>query len=126
MLNKCFDCHKPGSVEDDFKGNLPRCSHCDGLLRPAVVWFGEALPFEALQTAQTVASGCDLCLSIGTSGLVEPAASLPFVAKGQGAYLIEINPEKTPLTEHADLFLQGSADQILADMIEQVKQISMH
>ena len=94
----------------------PRCPRCGAFLRPGVVWFGEALPADALARAQLAAQSCDVALSIGTSSLVEPAASLPFLAKARGAYLIEINPTATPLTPHADLVLAGPAGQILPEL----------
>jgi NAD-dependent deacetylase len=94
----------------------PRCPRCGAPLRPGVVWFGEALPAEALASAHQVAQSCDVALSIGTSSLVEPAASLPLLAKARGAYLIEINPTATPLTPHANLVLAGPAGQILPEL----------
>ena len=126
MKNKCFDCDKSSTVDVNFEHGLPKCVDCGGLIRPAVVWFGEMLPLEALQNAQIAAKECDLCLSVGTSGVVEPAASLPFLAKAQGAYVIEINTEETPLTEQADLFLQDAADNVLPQLINKVKLALNH
>jgi NAD-dependent deacetylase len=71
---------------------VPRCSACGGLLRPDVVWFGESLPRTALETAIAAARECDVFLSVGTSNLVEPAASLPWVAAATGALVAVINP----------------------------------
>jgi NAD-dependent deacetylase len=62
-----------------------------------VVWFGERLPPEALHAAMRAAAACDVFLSVGTSGLVEPAASLPYTALERGARVIEVNPQPTPL-----------------------------
>lgn len=121
MKNKCFDCNKTSDSEVHLNNGLPHCTYCGGLIRPDVVWFGEALPFEALQNAQSAVTECGLCLSVGTSGVVEPAASLPFQAKAHGAYVVEINPEQTPLTEHADLFIQDSADKVLPEIIIELK-----
>jgi NAD-dependent deacetylase len=123
MKNICFDCSNPVTMEISFEDGIPQCLECGGLIRPGVVWFGEMLPYQALHNAQQAANECHLCLSIGTSGVVEPAASIPFMARGNGAYLIEINPEETPLTAHSDLFLQESADKILPDIIQQIKSI---
>jgi len=83
--------------------------HPDGLARPAVIWFGESLPVDALNQATEAAYHCDLCLSIGTSTLVQPAASLPFVALSSGATVIEINPLPTALSTKAQYSLQATA-----------------
>lgn len=80
---------------------LPRCA-CGGLLRPAVVWFGESLPPEALSAAEAAARGARLVLVAGTSSMVYPAAALPDVARAAGAYVVEINPEPTPLSPRVD------------------------
>ncbi len=86
----------------------PRCE-CGALLRPNVVWFGEGLQPEVLRTAFDAARGCQVMLVIGTSGVVEPAASLPRVAKGSGTRVIEINIEATPISRYADEVLLGPA-----------------
>ena len=91
----------------------PRCPLCNHLLRPDVVWFGEGLPRDALQAALETASRAELMLIVGTSAMVEPAASLPLLAKQNGATLIEINPEETPLSPHVDEVLRGPAGQML-------------
>jgi NAD-dependent deacetylase len=83
--------------------------HVQGLARPGVVWFGESLPPEAMNRATAAAIDCDLCLSIGTSTLVQPAASLPFVALQSGATVIEINPVPTALSSKAHFSLQTTA-----------------
>lgn len=83
--------------------------HPDGFARPGVVWFGEALPPGLLNQAMSAASDCDVCLSIGTSTLVQPAASLPFVALDSGATVIEINPVPTTLSARAHFSLQTTA-----------------
>jgi NAD-dependent deacetylase len=79
------------------------------LLRPDVVWFGEALPEGALRRAQEAAAQCDLFLSIGTSTMVYPAAELPFIAGSNGATVVEINPDVTPLSRLADFVLREKA-----------------
>ncbi len=86
----------------------PRCK-CGALLRPNVVWFGESLPPEALQAAFDAACSCQVMLVIGTSGVVEPAASLPRVAKQSGAWVIEINVETTPISRYTDETILGPA-----------------
>jgi len=87
--------------------------HPDGLARPAVVWFGESLPQGAMNTAMEQAAACDVCFSIGTSSLVQPAASLPYLALDSGASLIEINPLPTPLSARATFNLYSSAAEAL-------------
>jgi NAD-dependent deacetylase len=88
------------------------------MLRPDVVWFGESLPQEALAVAFTAAEQCDLFLSIGTSALVQPAASLPLVALEQGTVVVEINPDTTPLTSRATHVLRGPAGQVLPALVK--------
>ncbi|MGQ0603603.1 MAG: Sir2 family NAD-dependent protein deacetylase, partial [Anaerolineales bacterium] len=106
---KCFDCERFAEtwVED---GNIPpTCPACGGYLRPDVVWFHEPLPHTALTAATEAAQICNVFFSIGTSGIVEPAASLPFEALRHGAVVVEVNPDDTPLTAHATYTLRGPA-----------------
>jgi NAD-dependent deacetylase len=96
----------------------PRCPHCGHYLRPDVVWFGENLSRVALERAIDAAQRCDLFFSIGTSALVQPAASLPLLAVENGAALVEVNPDKTPLTHAADYALHGPAGEVLPALLE--------
>jgi NAD-dependent deacetylase len=91
----------------------PRCPACGALARPDVVWFGEALPGDVLGAALDAARRCKLMLVIGTSALVQPAASLPLLALENGAHLVEINPQPTPLSHLADEVLREPAAQAL-------------
>lgn len=104
----------------------PRCPRCGSFLRPDVVWFGEMLPPHALQAAIEVARTCDLFFSIGTSGLVHPAASLPYEALQHGAMFVEINPDVTPLTAHATYALRGPAGRILPTLVRAAWPVSHH
>jgi len=88
--------------------------HPDGLARPGVVWFGESLPADVLNRTMAHAYECDVCFSIGTSTLVQPAASLPFIALNSGATVIEINPAPTALSAAAQFSLQATAAEALA------------
>jgi NAD-dependent deacetylase len=97
----------------------PRCARCGAFLRPDVVWFGEMLPAGALEAASEAARECDLFLSIGTSSLVYPAAALPYEALENGATLVEINPNETPLTRHADYSLRGLAGEALPRLLRE-------
>ena len=90
----------------------PHCS-CGGLIRPDVVWFGEMLPRDQLDAAFEAAHSCEIMFVAGTSGIVQPAASLPILAKQSGATLIEVNIEPTPISSFADYSFQGKAGEVL-------------
>ena len=124
MRNKCHSCGRVYEEEVEFKnGELPTCPHCGGLIRPDVVWFGEMLPADAIQSAQQAAAAAEVFFSIGTSAQVEPAASLPYLAKGNGAYLVEINPEPTPLTDVADEAFLMPAEEVLPLLVIALERI---
>lgn len=91
----------------------PRCPACGALARPDVVWFGEALPGAVLAEAMDASRRCELMLVVGTSALVQPAASLPLLALDNGAHLVEINPQATPLSHLAGEVLREPAAQAL-------------
>lgn len=114
---KCFEEEVVVESWDDTGDVPPLCPRCGGFLRPDVVWFGEALPADALQTAVKAAQQCDLFLSVGTSALVHPAASLPTMALRAGATLVEINLEPTPLTPLAHYAWHGPAGQLLPALV---------
>jgi NAD-dependent deacetylase len=105
--------------EDD-PGIPPSCPGCGAFLRPGVVWFGEALPAGALEEAFDSARACDVFFSIGTSGLVQPAASLAFEAQRHGAVVVEVNPDETPLTTYADYSICGKAGEVLPTLAKAV------
>lgn len=110
---RCTGC---GRITVDFTPDLgtdPRCDQCGELLRPHVVWFGENLDYELLQSAFDASSTCDVMLVIGTSAVVQPSASFPVEAKSKGALLVEINVEPTPLSTLADITLLGKAGEIV-------------
>jgi NAD-dependent deacetylase len=113
-------CTRQGTTLEDRTTPLPeippRCPDCGDLLRPDVVWFGETLPSDVLEAAFAASAACDLMLVVGTSALVQPAASLPLIAKQNGAALVEINPQPTPLSDHADLTLRQLAAQALPQL----------
>jgi NAD-dependent deacetylase len=123
MRTKCFDCDRPAADFDRQAAVVPpRCVHCGGRLRPDVVWFGEMLPADAIDAAMWAAAQCEVFLSVGTSTVVEPAASLPFVARRAGAWVVEVNPEPTPLTVHARYVLAGSAAQMLPALVRALER----
>jgi NAD-dependent deacetylase len=117
---KCFEEGKPVETWEEGEEIPPRCPSCGGRLRPDVVWFGESLPPGALRSAQEAASACEIFFSIGTSTLVEPAASLPFIASLSGALVVEVNPQETPLTPSADFVLAGPAGEVLPALVKDV------
>ncbi len=94
----------------------PRCE-CGGLLRPAVVWFGEALPQDVWRNAAAAAERAAVFLVIGTSATVYPAAALALVAQRAGAKVVEINIEETPLSERIDVFLEGPSAELLPKLV---------
>lgn len=97
-------------------GALPRCN-CGELLRPDIVWFGEALDSNHIEAAVEVVRSADILLVVGTSSVVYPAAALPGMARRAGARVVEINPEETPLSREADVVLRGPAGVILPDLV---------
>ena len=118
---KCFDQWHPVESWPEGDDIPPLCPICGSLLRPNVVWFGENLPTAALHTAVQASQSCDIFLSIGTSALVQPAASLPLMALEHGATAVEINPQATPLTRWMDFVLTGAAGTVLPALVEMVK-----
>ena len=101
----------------------PSPHHPDGRARPGVVWFGEMLPEQAINRAILAAQRCDVCFSIGTSTLVQPAASLPFVALEAGAVVIEVNPAPTALSDQARFSLQATAAVALTEIAAALARI---
>jgi NAD-dependent deacetylase len=109
---RCLSCRArfeivPGQTRPD------ACVSCGDRLRPDVVLFGEMLPNGAYERAAEAAAECELCFVVGTSALVYPAASLPEIAKSSGAYLCEVNSERTPLSVFCDVVLNGRAGELL-------------
>lgn len=117
---RCSECYTFAETWDDDSESVPRCAECGGLLRPHVVWFGESLPRDQLEMAVEAARTCEVFFSIGTSGVVQPAASLAYAARNRGAALVEINLEPTPLTPKADYFFQGKSGEILPKLVKTV------
>jgi NAD-dependent deacetylase len=100
---------------------LPECARCGALLRPDVVWFGEAIPPQALADADEAAANCDVFLSIGTASVVYPAAGLAARARQYGATVIEINIEPTALTPLAHFSLRGPSGEVLPQLLQSLR-----
>ena len=109
---RCIACQDRYQIGKD-QSRPANCQSCGDRLRPDVVLFGEMLPSGAFEQSAKAASTCDLCIVVGTSALVYPAAELPMIAKSAGAYLCEVNPEITPLSDFCDEVLTGMAGQVL-------------
>lgn len=119
LRNKCVDCGRPIELAHEIDpAAIPCCEVCGGKIRPDVVWFGEMLPEETIEAAFTAAEEAEVFFSIGTSALVHPAASLPLVAKRRGAVLVEINPDRTPLSDIADFCFSAKSGELLPRLIE--------
>lgn len=121
VLNvRCSQC---GTFADDWSEEseeVPRCKKCNGLLRPNVVWFEESLPREQLESAVRAARNCQVFFSIGTSGVVQPAAALAHAARNEGAVVVEINADPTPLTPNVDFAFHGKSGEILPELVKTV------
>ncbi|MHC1729338.1 MAG: NAD-dependent deacetylase [Syntrophobacteraceae bacterium] len=96
---------------------MPACASCGSLLRPHVVWFGESLDPQVLQAAYEAIQTCDLMLVIGTSGTVQPAASMGIEAKRNGATVAEINLDPTPYTDIYQISITGKSGEILPQLL---------
>lgn len=120
---RCFDCAAPWDEELEVPDSIPErvapptCADCGGWIRPGIVWFGEMLPPKAFQDAVDASSSCDLMLVVGTSGIVQPAGSLPFAALERGKPVIEINPEESQLTAYLTHWWQGTAAEVLPELV---------
>ena len=114
----CNGCSRGGDAWRDDRVPLPlmpRCPHCGGLARPAVVWFGEPLAARDLQAARD-ATSCDVFLTVGTSAVVYPAAGLAQQARALGAFMAEINLEATPASGDVDVAIHAPAEEVLDEI----------
>ena len=121
---RCAACAAPHhlTIEERRADSPPACGLCGDPVRPDVVWFGESLPWDAVEEAAAAAQNCDVMLVVGTSGLVYPASQLPFVARQAGAAVIDVNPEPGPITTIADIFLQGRSGELLPALARAVRE----
>ena len=123
----CLSCKKRYD-RDEIQGRIkkgqkaPLCDDCGGLLKPATISFGQSMPEKETQEAYHRSSICDLLIVIGSSLVVQPAASMPLVAKRNGARLVIINRDPTPYDDMADLVIHGQAGPAMASILEHIKK----
>ena len=120
----CMNCSKriPLSPEIVSVQPYPRCEKCSSALKPDVVFFGEGIPMLEMIRANEEANKCNVMFIIGTSGVVYPAAEIPYISKSGGAVIVEINPEHTPFTSSiSDYFFKGTASEVLPKIIEYIE-----
>ena len=111
---RCTGCRAELDLCEAHNGSRPLlCGECKNAMRPDVVLFGEMLPPGVFEQASRQAEQCDLCFVIGTSALVYPAATLPEIAASAGAFVVEVNPERTPLSDSCDEVIEGAAGEVL-------------
>jgi len=115
---RCTGCGKVAENHDLPIDILPRCRDCGGLLRPHIVWFGEMLSTDIINEAYAALERCDILLVVGTSGVVQPAASMASMARQAGAYVVEVNIEATPNSQAVDEAVKGKAAEILPALLE--------
>lgn len=114
---RCTRCNAEREERDvPFKEYPPKC-RCGGHRRPAVVWFGEPLPEDAIEKSYRALENCDLFFSIGTSAVVEPAASFLHTARRHGAKIAEMNKDPTPASQFADWSILGRAGEVLPELV---------
>ncbi|MEJ5347752.1 MAG: NAD-dependent deacylase [Desulfosoma sp.] len=116
---RCTQC---GRKTEDRRVPLPfppLCDGCGGMLRPDVVWFGETLDPEVLHKAYNTLENCDFMMVIGTSGVVQPAASMGLYAQQHGAFVVEINLEPTPYSRAFNVSLQGKAGDLVPQVVDE-------
>jgi NAD-dependent deacetylase len=120
---RCMDCHKKYETRKVDISQIPPHCECGGILRPDVVFFDEMIPAEAMWRSRQAATDCDLMLVVGTSAIVYPAAMIPAIAKNKGAKIVEINPQRTPLThEISDYLIMGKAGEVMNRIMEAMEK----
>ena len=120
---RCMQCDRRIETNKVDASVLPPRCVCNGILRPDAVFFGELIPPAALWRSQEIAAHCEVMLVLGTSAVVQPAASMPILAKEAGAVVIEINPESTPLTGVvSDFLIQGRAGEVMSRIVTELEQ----
>lgn len=119
----CIDCGKRCKTSEVDMNQIPPCCQCGGIFRPDCIFFGEMIPPDALLRSQAIAKSCDVMLVMGTSAMVQPAAHMPVLARENGAKVIEINPEPTPLTGTiSDYTIQGSGGRVMNGIMARLER----
>ncbi len=120
--NFCQQCRKHYDMPELLHAEQVPVCECGGKVRPDVVWFGENLPKEQFALAEKRSKNATVFLSVGTSAVVYPAAGLPILAHRRGAFLVEINPEETPLTPYAHQKIPNPSGMALPAILELLRQ----
>ena len=126
---RCLDCGRRWPVEEIIARlrageEDPHCEHCGGIIKSTIVSFGEMMPVEETLDAERRSSRCDLFIVVGSSLVVYPAASMPWHALDNGARLIIINRDPTPLDRYADVVIHASAGEVMQDILAKVRAIA--
>jgi len=124
----CLNCGKHYDrdlIEDRLRSGVkvPYCDDCSGILKPATISFGQAMPQEKVQESLRLARECDLCLVLGSSLVVYPAASIPAHAVEHGAKLVIVNRDETPLDRAADLVIHGTVGEVLPKILAGLRHL---
>ncbi len=117
---KCTRCTYRAIIPAPPNG-VPTCPDCESLLRPDVVWFGESLDQQVMDDVRDELNQSDVIIVIGTSGIVQPAASFPLIVKRWGE-VVEVNPEETPITVIADVHVAGKAGEALPQIDQLIQR----
>lgn len=121
---RCMECNNRCETTKIDIGQIPPRCECGGIYRPECIFFGEMIPPQCLWRSQMAASTCNTMLVIGTSAEIQPAASIPLIAKQAGARVIEINLERTPLTtESSDYIIMGKAGEVLKTLTIEIERL---
>jgi NAD-dependent deacetylase len=123
---RCLGCHKRWPIEEVIvrleTEEVPECVHCKGILKPDAVFFGESLPQAVLSEAARRASNCDLCIVIGSTLVVYPAAYIPMYARDAGAKIVIINIGDTPMDSKAHVRIEAKAGETMSKVLDHVKR----
>jgi NAD-dependent deacetylase len=120
---RCVNCDESILLTEQNIAALPRCKKCSANLRPDIILPGESVRSKIISKAQEISSNSDVFLCAGTSDLVEPCVSLPYLAKANGSFLIEINSKETSITPHADEYVYGNASKLFPQLIMLIEKI---
>ena len=115
---RCTGCGDVADTTGQLLDGVPTCRRCDAVCRPHIVWFGEMLDMAVWAEALKTAAACDVFMALGTSAVVQPAASLVHLAADAGAMTVEINLEETPNTPRVDMSLLGKTGDILPALVD--------